>query len=137
MGVAFLMPENKRGPPVRCRGPPCQYRKKDIFRRASTLWNCGACPKHPTSFMLTHKEVKRVRVKLAGKKVKLLRISKKITQEDLAEQAEATDRYIRDLESGRKSNPSAALLFRMSKILGVSMEELIEISIDAPDGKAL
>ena len=78
-----------------------------------------------------------MRVKLAGKKVKLLRISKKITQEDLAEQAEATDRYIRDLESGRKSNPSDALLFRMSKILGVSMEELIEISIDAPDGKAL
>lgn len=66
-------------------------------------------------------------VKLNGEKLKKLREERNITQEALAELAEMGDRYVRDLESGRKSNPSAALLYRISDALGVSMEELLLI----------
>lgn len=41
------------------------------------------------------------------------------------------DRYIRALESGEKRNPSAVLLFRVSIVLEVPMEELMESEKEA------
>lgn len=63
--------------------------------------------------------------KFNGKKLKAIREARHITQETLAAQADLSDRYIRDLESGRRRNPSAALLFRLSKALDVLMEALM------------
>lgn len=68
-----------------------------------------------------------MQVKLNAGKLKAIRKARKLTQSGLAEQSGSTDRYIRDLESGRKDNPSAALLFQMCSALGVSMDELMEI----------
>lgn len=61
-------------------------------------------------------------VAFSGKKLKAIREAKHITQETLAQMADMGDRYIRELESGRKNNPSAALLFRVSDALQVPME---------------
>ena len=49
------------------------------------------------------------------------------SQSTLAEQAGTTDRYIRDLETGRKKNPSAVLLCQLCGELGVPMESLMDI----------
>lgn len=66
--------------------------------------------------------------KFNAEKFRDMRKKKNLTQERLAEQANSTDRYIRDLESGRKNNPSASLLHQMSKALEVSMDDLMEDS---------
>lgn len=68
--------------------------------------------------------------KFNGKKLKALREAKHITQEALAEQADLGDRYIRELESGSKSNPSAKLICQMAHALEVPMEEFMEVGKD-------
>ena len=68
--------------------------------------------------------------KFNGKNLKAIREAKHITQEALAELADLTDRYLRELERGSRDNPSAALLFRVSHVLEVQMEELMEIIAD-------
>lgn len=49
----------------------------------------------------------------------------KLTQAKLVEKADTSERYIRSLETHKKQNPSALLVFRLSNILHVSMEDLI------------
>ena len=44
----------------------------------------------------------------------------------LAELCNTSERYLRDLEAGRKNNPSAALVFQFSDILDVPMHELMQ-----------
>ena len=60
-------------------------------------------------------------------KLRTARIERNITQETLAERCDTTDRYIRDLEAGRKDMPSAALVCRFSLALDVPMESLMDI----------
>ena len=43
-------------------------------------------------------------ISLDGEKLRSLRKARKLTQESMAEFANTTDRYLRDLESGKKSN---------------------------------
>lgn len=50
---------------------------------------------------------------------------KRITQIKLAEQANTSVRYVRDLEHGIKKNPSAALLYQMAAAMGVPMDSFI------------
>ena len=69
-------------------------------------------------------------ISLDGEKLRSLRKARKLTQESMAEFANTTDRYLRDLESDKKSNPSAGLLYSLSRALGVSMEELMRPSKD-------
>ena len=64
-------------------------------------------------------------VKLDSQKLKQTRIDRNLTVEFVAEQGNTTERYLRDLESGRKFNPSAAILFGIAQSLSVSMEDLI------------
>ena len=73
-------------------------------------------------------------VKLNASKIQELRISRDMTQAHLAELGNTTERYIRDLESGKKCNPSAVLLCRIAHALGNSTEELLEI--DDEDGES-
>lgn len=62
-------------------------------------------------------------------KLRETRKSRNLSQMRLAELCDITDRYIRDLECGRKCNPSAAMLRRLSTVLGITMEDLIEIEM--------
>ena len=65
--------------------------------------------------------------KFNADKLRTARIERNITQETLAERCDTTDRYIRDLEAGRKDMPSAALVCRFSLALDVPMESLMDI----------
>lgn len=60
------------------------------------------------------------------RKMRSARCEKRITQEQLAELCNCSDRYMRDLENGRKRQPSAAMVYLISRALGVSMEDLME-----------
>ena len=59
-----------------------------------------------------------------GKKLRALRIEKKLTQEQLAEFSGVSDRHIRSLENNCV-NPSAHVLFRISRALGTPMDRLM------------
>ena len=50
---------------------------------------------------------------------------KNISQSSLADMADTSERYIRDLEKGKKTNPSASLLFRLSMAMEIPMENLM------------
>lgn len=47
-----------------------------------------------------------------------------ITQEALAEHCDCSPRYLRNLETGMKHNPSAALVRQIAFVLQISMEDL-------------
>lgn len=66
--------------------------------------------------------------KFNAQKLRAARERQCLTQEALAERCDTTDRYIRDLETGRKDMPSAALVCRLSLALGLPMEDLMEIN---------
>lgn len=72
-------------------------------------------------------EVIRMLVKLNAQKLKAFRKERKLTQECLAERANASCRYIQALEHGENDNPSASLVCRVSLALDVRMEELMAI----------
>lgn len=65
--------------------------------------------------------------KFNAQKLRAAREGRCMTQETLAERCDTTDRYIRDLETGRKDMPSAALVCRLSVALNVPMESLMDI----------
>lgn len=60
-------------------------------------------------------------------RLKEARQKKNMTQEELAERCNSSDRYIRDLESGKKRHPSAAMVFQIASTLGISAETLVDI----------
>lgn len=61
-------------------------------------------------------------------RLKTERTKQKISQRTLAEKAETSERYIRDLEKGNKSNPSSILLCRICQSLKVSMDDLMSVT---------
>lgn len=65
-------------------------------------------------------------------KIQTRRKEKRLTQEVLAECCDCSSRYLRDLEHGKKCNPSAVLLHLLTHALDISMEELLEIQYDEP-----
>ena len=60
-----------------------------------------------------------------GEKFKAARKRRKLSQILLAERADTTERYLRELENGRMDNPSAAMLYRLSVVLEIPMEEFM------------
>ncbi len=60
-----------------------------------------------------------------GKKFKAARKRRNLSQTRLAEEAETTERYLRELENGRMDNPSAAMVYRLSVAPDLPMEELM------------
>jgi transcriptional regulator with XRE-family HTH domain len=54
-----------------------------------------------------------------------LREGKGFTQVELAEKANVERTYLTKLETGKKVNPSLAILRRLAKALGVSVPELL------------
>jgi len=73
-----------------------------------------------------------MRVVFRSDQLKRARLKKKLTQEDLAAQCNTSDRYIRDLERGRKSHPSAEMLCLMAATLEIAMDELIDTEEETP-----
>ena len=62
-----------------------------------------------------------------AKTLKSKRKHLKLTQAMLAEKADTSERYIRSLETHKKRNPSAKLVFQLSKVLRVPMEDLMTV----------
>lgn len=60
-----------------------------------------------------------------GKQLKYLRKEKGLTQEELAAKVGVHPTYIGKIESG-KSNPSAVLLFKLSRALKVKLYSIFE-----------
>lgn len=57
--------------------------------------------------------------------IKTLRQEKGLSQKALAKEVGVTDAYITMLESGKRKNPSLAVLQRLAKALGVPVAELL------------
>ena len=68
-----------------------------------------------------------MRVVFRSDQLKRARLKKKLTQEDLAAQCNTSDRYIRDLERGRKTRPSAEMLCLLATSLEIPMAELVDV----------
>ena len=75
--------------------------------------------------MLCGKGAELMHVYFDGKKFKAARKRRKLSQILLAERADTTERYLRELENGRMDNPSAAMLYRLSVVLEIPMEEFM------------
>ena len=60
------------------------------------------------------------------KKLRAIREENKLTQEELAELSDISDRHLRKLETA-STNPSADVLCRISYVLDVPMDELMTI----------
>ncbi len=76
--------------------------------------------------------------KLFGKKVKHKRKLLRFTLEVVAEAIGTSKSYIWEIENKENSNPSARVALRLSKLLGVSLEYLIDDRYDIdvhPDNK--
>ncbi|MFA6989164.1 MAG: helix-turn-helix transcriptional regulator [Candidatus Gastranaerophilaceae bacterium] len=58
-----------------------------------------------------------------GKKLKEIRMDKGFTQEALAEKVKIHPTYVGKIETG-KSNPSALMLYKISRALGVKLSDI-------------
>ncbi len=58
--------------------------------------------------------------------IKQLRERQGLSQRALAQRVKVTDAYIAMLETGKRKNPSLAVLKRLAKALRVSVSELVE-----------
>ncbi len=65
-------------------------------------------------------------VKIDNDKLRKARKEMNLTQEQLAEKADISDRHLRSMESGAADDPSAILLYNISKALGKPMEEFFK-----------
>ncbi len=63
--------------------------------------------------------------KFDGEKFVSARKARNLTQAMVAAAANTTIRYIRDMEQGKKTNPSAAMVYGLSAALEVPMESLM------------
>lgn len=61
-----------------------------------------------------------------GNVLKAAREARGLTREQLARKADTTTAYVSMLESGKRKNPSLAILKRLARALGVPVTELVE-----------
>ena len=73
-----------------------------------------------------------MKVVLNCKMLRDLRKAKSLTQAQFAEAVEISDRHLRELEN-RPVNVKIPALYRISRVLGTSMEELLVITVDDDD----
>lgn len=64
-------------------------------------------------------------LKKFGKNVKLERVKKDLTQEQLAEIMDVSQKYISEIEGG-KANMSLAKILELSEFLGTDIETLLQ-----------
>ena len=77
----------------------------------------------------TKKERRRlgITVLFNAEKLQSERKQRDLTQATLAERADTSERYIRSLETCSKVNPSAVLVFLLSRALHITMEDLMMV----------
>jgi transcriptional regulator with XRE-family HTH domain len=71
-------------------------------------------------------------LKIIGEKIRAIRKSRRISQEELAELSGLHPTYISDIENG-KVNASVYSYFEISKGLGIPLSELLNISFEKTD----
>ena len=71
----------------------------------------------------------KIKHKKFGKNVKIERIKKDLTQEQLAEIMSVSQNYIANIERG-KANMSLVKLYELSKYLNVKLEKLLDFEVD-------
>jgi len=59
-------------------------------------------------------------------KLKILREKRHLTQSQLAQKSGVSQGYISELENGKKQNPSAKKLKKLSKVLGIALADLLD-----------
>ncbi len=64
-------------------------------------------------------------VEQLGMRIRFLRKEKKLSQEDLALEANINKNYLSDLENGRR-NPSFEILEKLAVALGISLSDLFK-----------
>lgn len=69
---------------------------------------------------------------LSVKKIRFLRTNRQMTQEDLAFLLETSPSYVSNIENGKKK-PSLKKLGEISDIFGVSINDLVSVSITLED----
>ncbi len=72
-------------------------------------------------------------VNFNGDKLREIREERNISQVNLADQVDCSDHYIRDLEHGRKSCPSAQILYKIAVVLEIPMESFMQIQSEDED----
>jgi transcriptional regulator with XRE-family HTH domain len=72
-----------------------------------------------------------------GDKIRTLRKGKGLTLEQLADQTDSSKGYIWELENRDTKRPSAEKLLKISEILGVTTEFLLDDSKEQPDDGVL
>ncbi|SET09094.1 XRE family transcriptional regulator, master regulator for biofilm formation [Oceanobacillus limi] len=62
---------------------------------------------------------------MIGEKIKQLRLEKKMSISELAEKANVAKSYLSSIERNLQSNPSIQFIEKISSVLGVSVNEII------------
>ncbi|HEY2422341.1 MAG TPA: helix-turn-helix domain-containing protein [Neobacillus sp.] len=70
---------------------------------------------------------------MIGERVKKLRLAKKISLSELADQAGVAKSYLSSLERNLQSNPSIQFLEKIASVLNVPVDHLIHEEIDTKD----
>jgi XRE family transcriptional regulator, master regulator for biofilm formation len=70
---------------------------------------------------------------MIGERVKQLRLQKKMSLSEVAEQAGVAKSYLSSLERNLQTNPSIQFLEKISAVLGVSVDYFINDAIDKDD----
>ena len=73
------------------------------------------------------REVRCMPIKFSVERLHEERMAQDRTQIWLSDRAGLSIRYLRDLEKGKKKNPSAELLCRISSALEIEMEDLLVV----------
>lgn len=59
-----------------------------------------------------------------GNNLKILRLGHNLTLKELAKEVETTKGYLSRIENGKLCNPSFILMWKLSRVLDCSMEDL-------------
>lgn len=70
---------------------------------------------------------------MIGERVKQLRLAKRMSLSEVAEQAGVAKSYLSSLERNLQTNPSIQFLEKISVVLGVSVDQLINDPINKDD----
>lgn len=70
--------------------------------------------------------IERRCVGLIGKKIKEIRLEKKMSISELAEKAGVAKSYLSSIERNIQTNPSIQFIEKISQVLGVSLNELLQ-----------
>ena len=87
------------------------------------MFQCGGTREH--RLPVAAKDIPSSRGVRLGRNILRLREAKNVTQEQVAENAGVSWRYLQELEAGKGTNPALAVLCGLKTALGCSWDELL------------